>query len=206
MPLPLGAVIEGVIRGELTGQTILNVFHYRVDNQSTIDNIVDEVDQFLDDWAAIGDGSFMENFMDCQVSNYTQREISAQAIYPVRYVKRSVTTATVGDRGNAGSANLAAVITKRTNLSGRSKVGAVHIAGLTGADFNGGLIQPGFKADLLTFGANIVAPVTASAGGGIYNPCIYHRNIANPKTDLITGVVVQDTVRVMRRRTVGLGI
>lgn len=206
MALPLGAVLEMSIQGTCLGQTILNVFHYQVTTVSTTTTVSQEVTDFLSKWrnAAVAN-SFMANFLACVPENYSTVKFTGQAIFPTRYVRQSQVLADPGTRPATTVSNLQASITFNTALAGRSQIGGKRII-MSAEDSEGGIIVEALRTSLLPFCLSCALPIDVTAGGGVYTPCIYHRNPNLGAPNNIIGAFPQDTVRVMRRRTVGLGI
>lgn len=109
----------------------------------------------------------------------------------------------------AGStANLAGVITRRGDLAQRNNQSNLHI--LAPSDTSaatGGVLTQAYKSALETIKAEImeVRIINPAAGAVSLVPVIANGPLATQVTP-ITTVDVQSTMRVMRRRTVGLGI
>jgi hypothetical protein len=205
MPIPLNGVVELTVRGTLLNQTFLSIFHYRVATQSTIQSVPLESLQFAQHMATIAPGSFIQSYADLIPSNATVLEVRAQEIFPLRWAPRSVPLSLPGSGLGTTVSNLSAVITKRTDLAGRKFRGSVHVP-LSPANVADGEVNAGYKALMVAFSADLVSAQTVATGGGVYQPAIYHRfDPNNPSTDVVEGLP-QDTARVMRRRTVGLGI
>lgn len=208
MPLPVNAIIEATYKGRMHNQTIMTVFHYRVSTPSTIADPVAEVADFLASFANPAAGQQLTKFLDCVPDTYFYVEGRAQAIAPIRYrvVIQSATTADQGRRPPAPSANLASVLTAQSVKAGRREVGSKHLPTGSDMDVNGGLITAPLKTALIAFRSEWLIERIGPAGAGVYVPVIYHKGGVAPNYSDISSVVVQDTVRVMRRRTVGLGI
>jgi hypothetical protein len=206
MPLPLSAIIEAAYVGECNGQTVMNIFHYRVETQSSIADVGAEVLVFRQAFGSLGGGSMLAAYLLCMPTNYTLTRVTAQPIYPTRY-RRNTQGNEVAGTGSAAAltSNLQASITLTTDLAGRNQNGGKRLL-LPGDGFlDGNLVDAQFDA-LGTLGAAMILPVTAGSGGGIYNACLFHRPPSVGQYTDITGFIVQRSVRVMRRRTVGLGI
>lgn len=205
MALPVNTVIEVTYRSTLNSQVCMNVFHYVVTTQSTTVGNLDEVEDFINLFVDNGVGSIRPAYAACLPENLTVVEVLGQPIYPIRYRRVAAGVGEQGLRGQATSSNLQASITKQTQLGGRDQVGAVHVP-MTAEDSLNGLVVAGLKANLVTLADRLDSSLTDAVGGGVYAPCIYHRNDeAIPKYAIITKMYPQDTTRVMRRRTVGVG-
>jgi hypothetical protein len=207
MALPLGSTVEVTLRGVMFGQTILHVFHYQVTTASAILTVEAESLQIADDISQVGPGSFLANLRLIVPVALVYQESRAQGIDPIRYAAQSFTLSLPGQGSSfAQSANSAAVLTKRTALAGRRYIGSLHLPMDPNNDGVAGVISDPFRVLLLDFAANMLAPLTATVGGGVYSPVIYHRPPLLDAPTPIVSIIPQSTTRVMRRRTVGVGI
>lgn len=206
MALPLNAVIEAAYVGRCNLQTIMSVFHYRVANISTIQGTNEELEEFRQRFGTLGVGSQLVNYLNVMPSNYTLTLVTAQAIIPFRSRKNVQSNSIGGTNANAAStSNLQASITLTTALGGRDQVGGKRLL-LPDGTYEDGLVNDQQQQLMYALGGNFVAPITAIQGGGVYNPCIWHRAFPlNPPSDVV-GFITQRTVRVIRRRTVGVGV
>jgi len=203
---PVGSILEFTVVGELAGQTIMSVFHYRVKTASTKLTPQLEQDAFILDVWGLGAGDFRAEYNACLPGNYSSKFVRAQFIWPARQRASQDVTADTGARGGAPMPNVAAVITKKTSLAGRSQIGSLHIPTGSDEDIVEGELVIGFKTDLEVLATNLVGDKVVIDGGGVYTNVIYHREEPVDPWDDITDTVVQSTSRVMRRRTKGLGI
>jgi hypothetical protein len=101
---------------------------------------------------------------------------------------------------------VAAVITKRTAFAGRWAVGSFHLGGLPQNAYVNGTLEPTFKTSVGLVAAQLLEDITIAIVGGVYEPVIVHPVAAHDGSTVLRETDVQDTLRVMRRRTVGLGI
>lgn len=205
MALPLGGVVELTLKGKLLDQAIMNVFHYQVDTVSTAPTVEDEMSDFILDVQSGGPTTLLDTYLACMPSNYVLNEITAQAISPIRYVRVTEVVNLVGLRTTASSSNVQAAVTFRTSLSGRKFVGKKFLP-LPASDIVNGMVGAVQKGLIQSFADRWLQNVVPALSGGIYAPVIWHRNSpATPPTRIRSGFP-QDTQRVIRRRTVGLGI
>jgi len=210
MPISQGDLIQLTFVSRWQGQQIMLTHHYKcrtppsggVTTATALQAMIDAVSPLIADTLGTA-------YLDCLPENVVVREVSAQKIYPAREVRQSQAFSSAGTSEGtvADTGNIDGIITLRTDKAGRSQVSNKHIGPLPGNGFANGLVGPTQQVDMETLAQMLIAPLTA-AGGGTYDPCIYHRagDGAAQKSDLITSFKLQDTVRVMRRRTVGLGI
>lgn len=141
-------------------------------------------------------------------NDYSLQGVRYQVIAPVRQVAYPIVTALAGLNGfDTTTANVAFAITKRGDLAGRKNISTTHLMGTT----DSGIMEEGkISPQALTLAENIASflsnQVSVTVGGVDYEfgPVIYHPTDPSNPTP-ITSTIVQRTVRVMRRRTVGLG-
>lgn len=207
MGMPLGSVIEASMRGVHFGQQTLNIFHYAVTQVSTTGDLINELDDFLTVFAGLGAGTFRTNFIACMPETYNLTEIRAQQVSLIRSRSTSIIVAggQQGLKSPAISANISASITLQTDRGGRTQVGGKRMATGGTDEVQNGLITPAHQVSLSAFCSNILAPINVAIGAGQYTPVIWHRGAGATVSDPITSAFPQNTARVMRRRTVGVG-
>jgi len=202
-----GQVYQVTFVGTRCLQRIMNTFHYVVENVAVGGNTVEQVYDIL--VAHFEDaGSLIELFLNCCPTNYTLEEMWVQAVGPTqRYVKRVEAEGASGEFGfTAETANVSAVITRTTEKSGRSQVSALHIP--IGADANwltNGLLDATLLTPLLALAADIPTQI-GTVPATTLDPVIYHGPVPAAVPDDIITATPRQTARVMRRRTVGVGI
>lgn len=202
----LGDVIEAQLIGSLAGQTTRNVMHFYVGATAGA-----EVD--FATWAANFDaqlravGKIFDRIRQFAPSNLDMSTRTYQIISPVRQVKATIFSAYTGANiTQAVTANVAGVVTKRGDLANRQNIGSLHVVapGPTGAATNGTFDAPTqtlLNAIALTLPLAIAFTSTTVTKTMV--PAIYHR--ATHSYSDITSGTGRTTVRVMRRRTVGVG-
>lgn len=153
-------------------------------------------------------GEVTDCLVDCLCTDVSILSVDFQSIYNPRYIKVPLLPAqdagTVA--GNSLPPNVAHVMTLRTDVAGRDQIGNKHIGPVPPSFTSGGRVTAtgnGAYAPLLTA---LKTPISVSAGGVDVNldPCIYRRSDPG-NSPLITNGYLQQTTRVERRRTVGLG-
>ena len=199
-----GDVLEVVISARMNSQTLLNVLHYQytestpqIDGKAEIDAVLDQFtveDGMLGAWA------------DAMSNACTIESISGQIIKPVRfpYVRRSV--GLVGDLvGQPLPQNVSASITKQSTIAGRGKSGRLQAFPADVGSVANGLITAGARTKYTAL-ANAVGGKLDNAGGiTAWLPIIFDRDAGGTQAR-VEGTVVQSTVRVLSRRTVGRGV
>ena len=205
MPLPIGSVIEVTFVMRQWDQRTLNVLHYRVTGASSIADPVAEEDDIISAIKAGGAASLFTAHRNMTPESVFYDAIRVQAITPVRYVARSSIETSQGVLGPSNATNLAFVIEKRTNLSGRMFRGSLHVPAGDPDTFVQGVVTAAMDLRLTDFGTKMLLNLTGPVGGGVYVPVIYHKPPLAIEPTTITGFDTKDTVRVMRRRTVRVG-
>lgn len=206
MALPVDTIIEVACIGRLNQQTTMNIWHYVVDVPSSLPNNFDELNELLNVHFGGLANSIGGTLMECCPQNWSFTQATAQSIYPSRQRRVIQARQFVGTRGLAEQPNVQASITYQTDLAGRAQIGGKRIP-MTPLDSAAGIIVVGLKGPLELLGQRTSVFISGGAAGGSYSPVIYHRSPnANPKYHRITDWIVQDQTRVIRRRTVGLGI
>jgi hypothetical protein len=195
--------------GRLNGQTVLNTFWYdlfTVGPAASVEAVYDVIDAQV-----FAGGGLQQKFLAVCPDNYTLEQKWIQLIWPTRIMKRVLASNTAGTWLNgADTPNLASVITRRAEIADKHSVSTLHIplpdpavilteGVITNAPYLAALqaLAAEMKDDLVGPGApaTTLRPV-------IFNPA----QEAPPSTRYIVQTVVNTTSRVMRRRTVGLGI
>lgn len=199
--IPDGSLLEATVKGSLAGQVTMSVFHYKLTNTFGVPDGEATINSFHTEWG--GNFDFFGAYKECCSNELTFTELVYQWIYPIRY--RRVTKPLVGQAGTivetSEPPNVAQVVTKVGERAGRHYVGTVHIPGLPKANNGNGLLVEQQLTLLTTFGGL----VATAAQNGTLVPVIFNRSQPQDSPRIIDAFP-QSTVRIMRRRTVGLGI
>lgn len=207
MPVtPVGGVIEVTVEGKIFGQTTMNVFHYTPLQASTLPDHRQEMTAFLTaHWGGAG-GTISGALMQCCPEDWISTLVTAQPIRPTRMIRVSITGGTAGGSGLANVTNLQASVTFRADRAARDAIGAKRIC-MADNQAQDGNLTVGYKGVVDTFAVIARTNLAVALGNALYMPVIFHRN-ADPgfTWDRIVESVVQPQARVIRRRTVGVGI
>jgi len=201
-------IVEVTLLGSCFGQAVQNKFHYACISVSGADQASQDVFDELDTELSAGAG-LINLMLLLAPTQYELGAVRYQVIKPVRQVAYPVQHADNGlNTQNTLATNVAFAITKRGDLAGRRNISTTHVIGTT----DGSLMDEGkLTPAAITLAENIAAfmdnqvSITVGAIDYEFGPVIYHpTDPLNPTP--ITSCIVQPTARVMRRRTVGLGI
>lgn len=173
---------------------------------------------FLSVFAVDAAGTLIRGMKGLMSTDVVIDKVTAQAIFPTRYVKEETEDFTVPGVavGECKAQNVQLCVTKKGDLARRSNVGHFHLGGLSESVYANGVIDVG------GFGAQLGALLTGLEWqpNDVANAISYHPAILNKTKVIVDGkdkyvisgstvqtfVEFNETLRVMRRRTVGLGI
>lgn len=192
----------------MNGQRLMNVLHYRlyVSGASIVDGD-DIIPEFHDTFFSAAGGP-LTLLKAISSSAWTYESTVYQWIHPVRYTSTgSVVGAGAG--GVAGTSlpqNVQATITKQAVIATRHGIGAMHIGGLPSSAVVAGMLSEGYKAGLAELAVALITDVDVSAVANALtlDPVILRKD-APALSYEYGGATVQNTARVQRRRTVGVG-
>lgn len=201
---PVGAIFLTSCRYQHVGQILRNQFHWRLEGNTNNRNI-DVVCAALNTKhnEALGLFQTIDGLRDSLCNHL---DTSIQMISPSRYAGVGFTRNTNGNVVNTGMdiTNVAAVLTRRSVVATRRGVSSLHIPlGVDDTTIDAGVLSATTLTALGVIGNAILN--TGNLGDGIsVRPVIYHRG-ATPLYDYVETFIAQPQVRIMRRRTVGLG-
>lgn len=208
MTIAVGDIIRLNAVGSVFGQRIMLTLPYGVQQITGPQPEADVCNELLNEVRGGGGGDLFESlYLSCLPVDYQLVKWVAQKTNPIRYAYVKVNRNTPGTHAGAcEETNLAAVITMSGYLAGRDQIANKHIGPLPGgatvrAD---GELVIAYKALLDTLGTALASTVLLPGTGVTLAPCIPHA--AAPGTySTIADNETQDTIRVMRRRTVRVG-
>lgn len=206
MPLAVNDIVQVIPLQEKDNQVVLNVFYYRCRVAPSSGTVAENILSLLQHLWLVPTGLLWDKYADVMADSWTFRGARGQKIAPTReaYVEMPDIGGGTVDPAGLNVSNLAWVIVKQSELAGRRGKGTLHL-NLSSSDWidSGRLAAAGnaVRVALRDFLDDAVTP----AGGGEYDPVIYHPGFS-PNYSRITHCTIKDTIRVMRRRTVGQGI
>lgn len=208
MPYPInpGDIVQVTIVSKgPDAQVHLNVLHFKYANTASNPNFTDWVDTVLHPHLANA-GKLLPAMTNVMANAYLITEVGYQIIFPGRYRKYVRVTNSQGQiNGLPLPGNCAVTFTKRTNQARRWGIGSFHLGGLTNS------INSNSEVDVVGFGANLDAIATQLRAAVVLNgndiaiPVIFSPEFPNRVAE-VEQTNWQRTMRVMRRRTVGVGI
>jgi hypothetical protein len=192
-------------KGTLIGQTILNTFPLTVISVTGTPEVNDCLDALEAKIAGAGD--LKTAYLNAVADNYTLDEIWLQVIFATRYRKKVYTIAAGGNSGaNSLTPNVAGVLTRAGDQANKHNIGAIHLPiGTDDTSIVNGKLQATQKGLLNTVGTKCRGTVSTSSPAVTYAYSLFQHDPAGLPS-FVTTTFAQETARVMRRRTVGLGI
>lgn len=199
-PIAVDGVLEVTIEARLAGQLVMNVFHYQMQEGSTDDGeaLADE----FGDWFV---ANVLAAYTPVISQDVTDIQVYMQWILPTRfrYVAATGGPFAAGDINASLPPNDQVSITLQGEKAGRSNIGRKSCFGVpNNLVIDGLLLDPGMA--LYQDFADACCLWLAAVGGENLYPVILGTPEAG-KYPIIRNAFPQRTIRVERRRTVGLG-
>lgn len=197
------AIAEVVFRGMLHGQVVMSLFHYRLNNAivnsdgtalaTALNGFLNNATRLLGDYA-----SACSNELEIT-------DVTVQWVYPTRYSLQRFTPV-VTNGGNVDPSlpsNVAIALLKRTFLTGPRQRGVTHMPAVPVSNVVGSVLVAGALASYQLV-CDDMDDVYITTGGETFEPLIYNKTfpVTSPQ---IQSVTVEETTRIMRRRSVGVG-
>lgn len=208
-PIAIGDIVVLTIFSTWNSQRYLNVLHYQCKNLPMDTHYALCMNDLIAAVQSDAVTSIVPKLALCMGVDASITEVRAQRVYPTRDYYISDNTVIQGggvDQCTAG--NLSAVITKQSTHVGRGRSGSFHVPAIPESAYASGFITANYLQLLEPLAENIdVTQVSGAGGNDVWGPGMFNPNLgALANWSDIARVKIQDTVRVMRRRTVGVGI
>jgi len=203
-PMIAGSVVLVSFRTTLFEQRVINTFQYYpigtidpdIEYTEYLSNLITNMQALaglFDKWSA------------CVPADITAAVIRAQIVYPVRlrYVEVPVTVTPGG--GTANQSNVAISITRKSYVPGRHGLGRIQVPA-NSSDMALGKIDPGnpLYTNGVALADQMIDPIPDPATSITWQPIVWASGAVAP-TQAVFQTQLQDTARVMRRRTLRVG-
>lgn len=203
----IGDVIQVTLGYVAQAQQCLVVRHYTLANLPADIDYESWLDQIMNGWL-LGPPGVVDLLKKCLHSAVRINFIQAQGVFPTRRFYKRLSQDIPGT--NAGiepmPPNNAITLTLQTDIPGRGRSGSNHVGGLSSTCYtDDGFVEGAYKTTVQAYGDSLPKGIGGVAPNNYWKACTFNK-IKVPHTNLVRGAVVQDTMRVERRRTVGLGI
>jgi hypothetical protein len=216
MPVLPGTIAQVIYRYTANNQICMATFGYVYTTGATTADQITATSSLLAIVSNVATNQLLDKMAAAQSTTISYLDVSVQVIWPTRYLKFKADIAKVGQvAGNCDAQNLAAVITKQTEFAGRDAVGSLHLGGLPPNAFQNGLLTAAGKTRMNFIATNLLLDINDASNGIVWHPCLVNKTPivgTDPVKYQVSGstllytTVVQPQLRVMRRRTVDLGI
>lgn len=203
--LDTGEIVSVTFWGTLFAQRVMNVLHYRVTTPSTTDSY-EVAAKKVGDAMHTGVVTPGLTMLAAMGSEYTMNEVRVQRVHPTRgrYVSSNVDLPGT-HAGDCTSPNVSAVIIKKSASVSRHGLGTFHLPGIPETGYSAGFLTPAYQLLIDAISATLVNPTTVVGDALVVAPVIWTPADGEVYYPII-GTTVVSTLRIMRRRTVGLGI
>ena len=216
MAWPNNSIVELKYLYHVNGQVLMNVLHYAPEGVSTGFTVPELTQAFLDSNQGNGNGTFMGEAKKMMASEANFYQVTAQLVYPQRWqVKKATVNVSGAIAGAANAQNIAMTFEKLGDLGNRHNVGSLHLGGISDTRYVQGLFTNTALTDAAGLQTFLTATLVDAVSPATYKPVIMNKTPI-PGSDPvryqisgsspITTVLIQDTIRTMRRRTLRLGI
>jgi len=201
----IGDRVLVTIKGALCGRTTLTTFLYRVSAVAANTDYDQAMTALHGSFA--GATQIRPKYVACCPSNWLMDAMWYQIISPLRYHKFAQGVAASGGFGSvANTPNVQGSITRIGEFAGRKYVGGIRVPiGTDDVSCNNGVLTANQKSALQGLADAMKLNVITSGVTMTVIPQVGLPAAGGASADLYNAFV-QDTVRVIRRRTVGLGI
>jgi len=193
---------------DLDNQTLLNTFHYQYRGATPIADGPAALQELMTLFSADA-AQYVQNAIPYQTDLLTLVKATAQLIYPGRWRAEVKVLGIVGEvdhtEDGALPANVCLSISRFSREAYRGASGRIQVPGLTGTQVVNSRIAPGAVTNWGTAATTLHNSITDSLGN-VWTPVLFRSKATPPVANEVIGVFVQDTSRVMHRRTVRVGI
>jgi len=205
--ISVGDIVAVSFLGTINAQRTVTTLHFRAADASgtatstLMQNLITLIR------AGGGGGDTLETtFLNCCAQNFTLNSIRAQKLSTVRAKFESQNRASPGNVAvDCDITNISGVLTKQGALANRRNIGSVHMPAVPNGYASAGDVSGTYLTLLNAMAAKLTDVQTVAADTVNYFPVIFNRTTP-ADSPFISSAFAQTTMRVMRRRTVGLGI
>ena len=200
-------IIEVTWEQRMFSQVMLNIQHYVVQSSSSTGSDIGDSQSFADYLSTrTMPGMLIPVWQAAMTAEWKLDQVRVQKIAPTR---AAYVTAQIDKNGLSGDdgqlTNIAVVVSKRGSSGTRRGQGSVHFGGWPTTVFNQGEIQAGPETWWNAFEPLYTAVQNVATIPATFKPVIYNPG-ATPNWQNIAVWQLQSTARVMRRRTVRVGV
>lgn len=198
-----GDVIQCIIETRLNQQRLLNVLHYKCVGTPTNVNYFGGMAALNTDLNKAN--GLIKGMLDLMSQDASIWSVYSQRVWPTRGPLVELSIVDPGlVAGAAAPQNVTMSITKKVDAAGRGYNGRIQLVGLPLSGITDGLWNAGQIALVSQWAPMLLEALDAGADIDRYYPVTWNRSTGG--TNNVRDFEVQEEVRTMHRRTVGLGI
>lgn len=204
----VGDIIRVTWNGVCFNQRVMMVHDYRIKTVDAGSDILAIQDDLLDELAASGGDQLETRYAECLSTSYTGLVIWAQRIAPVRMRRSELPMTATGSAGASELTNVQAAVSFNTIFSGRNQQAVKKIGPIPTVTtmVDNGVLTTAYKDLLSLFANSFLNTINLTTPAVELKPVVYHKPPASPNYDELNDFTLGQEARVIRRRTVGLGI
>lgn len=205
MGLATGSVVTITYNSTLFDQRLMTVLRAVITVPDPATSVQQDLSALATYFADPAVGKPCDLMQACQVEDVEYQNVRTQQIYPARSTFWNEVLTTTGQiDDDAGTANVAASITKRSLLPGRKGIGRIQLGGIPTSAYTDGFVSAGQLTKLNAFGTSLLGSIIPLGTVMRAKLCTSADGTALDST--VFSTEAQNTLRTMHRRTVGLGI
>lgn len=207
MPLAVNDIVQVSYRLTALAQKCLFFMNYKVISTDSTGTVLGDQQAISNKFATTTTPNLLFYYLRCLSANVTILAVRAQSVRPVRFATSETLVGTNGTYGgaNVSTCNLAAVISRASQFAGRSQISNSHVGPISEGAYTTGLITSAYKTLLSDLAAVMLADQFTTTPSIGLRPVILHKLGSTPFSDPVVSYKIGDSVRVMRRRTLGVG-
>lgn len=196
-------VVEVTFEGKVFGQQTISTFFYKVNGVTVGIPIFTELSNFIGKIRA--PGKLFQKYQNVTTDGLEDLNVYAQVVYPIRYryTNDGELTQTGAVEEETMPPNVQASITRVAERAGQRYTSHLAVPAVPRTASIAGLLLTGYMTDLQALADEVIATIVLDSGVEM-TPCIFHPQYT-PVYEPLFLAFPQETIRVMRRRTVGLG-
>lgn len=207
MGLAAGDIISITYESSYDAQQIRYVLHYKTTTSGTSANPESDLLAIATNFVDPVNNSLIAAIQAAAVDQFFFEACTAQRVYPARTIGMRVTTSFPGAVVGTGlPANSAVVITKRTLTPGRAGIGSLHLSGVSTSWVQASEVAVANLPSFDTIGNEMLSSRTVTAVSVSMEPGLFNPTFPPNFFSRLFDCPAKTSIRVMRRRTVRVGI
>lgn len=207
-PIAAGDIVQVIIESRVEGQSLLNVLYFKANEAEVGSTYQESLAQLIESIVSDPNTAIVPRMTPLMGPNVTVANVQAQRVYPTRDVYRRQPTGEPGTHvDDCDATNVAAVIVKQSTVAGRGRSGTFHLGGLANTTYALGHMTTDAQTLMLALGDSLDDKQPGIVDTEQWQPGMFNPSLgAGMNFTEIGATTPRETLRVMRRRTVGVGI